>query len=376
MAESEGQEKSEEPTGKRIQDARNKGQIARSKEMGTAAVLISSAISLLLFSKELAGNFQLAMIKAFEVSREQLLDPNYMFQIFGIFGEAVSEPLLYIFSVILAASFIGNILLGGYNFSWQAAQPKFSKMNPLTGLKRLVGLQAWVELFKSLLKFALVAGTAWWLLDSLFEEILFLSIEGMPSNISHSASMLLWMFLALSCSLIIIVLIDAPYQKWHHHEQLKMTKQEVKDEHKNAEGSPETKGRIRRAQREAAQRRMMQEVPTADVVITNPIHFAVALRYDSDKAGAPMLVAKGVDQMAQHIQTIARENDVPVIQSPALARSIYYTTEFEEIIPEQLFVAVAQILAYVFQLRAYNSGKGRKPKSLPTEMPIPEDIRY
>ena len=188
--------------------------------------------------------------------------------------------------------------------------------------------------------------------------------------------MLLWMFLALSLSLAIIAVIDAPYQVWNHTKQLKMTKQEIKDENKNSEGSPETKGRIRRKQYEMSQRKMMAEVPNSDVVITNPSHYAVALKYDAEQGGAPMLVVKGMDEMAMHIRTIAKEHGVEIIQSPALARSLYYTAEVDQDIPEQLFAAVAQVLAFIFQLKAYKKRKGKRPVPLAKNLPIPDDFRY
>ena len=188
--------------------------------------------------------------------------------------------------------------------------------------------------------------------------------------------MLQWMFLVLALSIGIIAAIDAPYQTWDHTRQLKMTKQEIKDENKNTEGSPEIKGRIRRAQYEMSQRRMMQDVPNSDVVITNPTHYSVALKYDHQEGGAPMLVAKGIDQMAIHIRTIAKENDVEIIASPALARSLYYCAEANEEIPEELFAAVAQVLAFIFQLNEHKKGKAKRPTPIAKNLPIPDDFKY
>ena len=188
--------------------------------------------------------------------------------------------------------------------------------------------------------------------------------------------MLQWMFLALALSIGIIAAIDAPYQTWDHNRQLKMTKQEVKDEMKNSEGSPEIKGRIRRTQYEMSQRRMMQEVPESDVVITNPTHYAVALKYDAAVGGAPMLVAKGIDEMAIHIRTIAKEHDVEIIASPALARSLYYCADVDQEVPEELFAAVAQVLAFIFQLNEHKKGKASRPKALAKNLPIPDDFKY
>jgi len=240
----------------------------------------------------------------------------------------------------------------------------------------MFGVKAYVELFKSILKFFVVFISAYLLLTSLFDQIMSLSIEAIPFNFEHAVTLLLWMFLALALSLIIIVIVDAPYQVWDHNKQLKMSKQEIKDEHKSSEGSPEIKSRIRQTQYEMSQRRMMSDVPDSDVVITNPTHFSVALKYDVDAGGAPQLVAKGVDEMAIHIRTIAKEHNVEILASPALARSLYYTAEVNEDIPEELFAAVAQVLAFIFQLNEHKKGKSKRPNSLSKNLPIPDEFKY
>ena len=253
--------------------------------------------------------------------------------------------------------------------------PKASKMSPAKGIVRMFGPKAAVELAKSFLKFFTVAGVAYFILTAFFPDILHLGIEATPFNIYSAIELLAWAFLGISTSLLLIAAVDAPYQVYTHNKQLKMTKQEVKDEYKDSEGSPEIKARIRRTQREMSQRRMMAEVPTADVVVTNPTHYSVAIRYDQQMSGAPKVVAKGADQMAFHIRTIAKEHDVPVIESPMLARSLYYTTEIDDEVPEQLFVAVAQVLAYVFQLSQFKARKGRRPTPLKKNLPIPPEFK-
>ena len=180
----------------------------------------------------------------------------------------------------------------------------------------------------------------------------------------------------LALSIGIIVVIDAPYQVWNHTRQLKMTKQEVKDEFKNTEGNPEIKGRIKQTQYEMSQRRMMSEVPNSDVVITNPTHYSVALKYDANGGGAPILVAKGLDEMAMHIRTIAKEHGVEIVQSAALARSLYYTSEVNKDIPEELYAAVAQVLAFIFQLNEHRKGKAKRPTPIAKKLPIPDDFKY
>lgn len=370
------QEKTEDPTGKKLEDARNKGQVARSKELGTAAVLISAALAIMAFGGMLAESMVKVFQTAFVMSRDEVFDVNLMLKNLGIMGWLLFKPLIWIMGFITLAALIGNTLLGGMPFSWEAARPKASKMSPIQGFKRMLGLQAFVEFIKSIAKVAVIAGVVWFVLQWKFAEILTLSMQSIPGSIVNALDMLQWMLLALVCSLIIIVIIDVPYQIWNHNKQLKMSKQEVKDEHKNMEGSPEVKGRIRRLQMEMAARRMMADVPQADVVVTNPTHFSVALKYDSNGSGAPKVVAKGVDEVAMKIREIARHYDVPLMQSPALTRSLYHTTKLGHDIPEGLYVAVAQVLAFVFQLEQYRKGKGKRPKPVVDDLPIPDDLRY
>lgn len=376
MADSDSGEKSEEPTAKKLSDARKKGQIARSKDLGTFFVLVGSACAMLLVGDALASALANMMKHLFSINRQEAMDTNAMFKVISDGVYQVASPLLWIFFIIMLAAFIGNTMLGGMSFSWDAMMPKASKLSPIAGFKRMFGVQAAVELLKSILKFFVVFIVAYLLLNSLFEEILGLSRETIPNNFEHAVTMLLWMFLALALSIGIIVIVDAPYQVWNHNRQLKMTKQEIKDEHKGTEGSPEVKGRIRRAQYEMSQRRMMEDVPNSDVVITNPTHFSVALKYDPAAGGAPVLVAKGVDEMALHIRTIAKEHQVEIIQSPALARSLYYTAEVGDDIPEELFAAVAQVLAFIFQLNEHKKGKSTKPKPIAKNLPIPDEFKY
>ncbi|MCO7190002.1 MULTISPECIES: flagellar biosynthesis protein FlhB [unclassified Pseudoalteromonas] len=376
MAEDSGQERTEEPTDKKIADARKKGQVARSKELGTTFVLIFSAVSLLLYGPDIAKGLYNMMGRMFTLNRNETYDTTKMFSVWGDAFSEIVFPLSMFVLIIMVAGIIGNTLLGGFNFSWQAAAPKPSKMSPVKGIKRMFGPQAAIELVKSILKFVLVAGFAILLIKVFFYEILHLSIEQIPGSILHSLEILAWMFLALSCTMVIISAIDAPYQSYNHHKQLKMTLQEVKDEYKNSEGDPQIKARIRRTQREMSQRRMMQEVPDADVVVTNPTHYSVALKYDTEKAGAPMVIAKGVDELAMQIRKIAKGNEVPIVESPVLTRSLYHTTEVGDQIPQQLFTAVAQVLAYVFQLKKFNKGRGKRPVALKKDLPIPDELKH
>lgn len=369
-------EKTEQPTPKKLEDAAKKGQIARSKDLATAFVLIGSAASILVFGQMLAEGMLKVGQRLMHLDQKDIFEPNSMFTAWGAAGEALAAPLAGMFLVILVAAFIGSTMLGGFNFSWEAAGPKLSKMSPLKGLKRMFGMQAAVELLKSILKVVVVMGMAILMLNYFFDDIMALSLMSEPNNIKSAMYFLSWLFLGLVSSVSIIAVVDAPYQKYNHIKQLKMSLQEIKDEYKNSEGDPQIKARIRRTQMQMSMKRMMQEVPKADVIVTNPTHYAIALKYDQGKFRAPVVVAKGVDEVAMHIRKIANEHKIPVIESPALARSIYHTTELDHPIPEQLFSAVAQVLAYVYQLKMYKKGKGSRPKSLAKELPIPEGYRH
>ncbi|MBU1310646.1 MAG: flagellar biosynthesis protein FlhB [Gammaproteobacteria bacterium] len=372
----ESAEKTEQPTPKKLQDAAEKGQIARSKDLGTAFVLIGTATALLIFGKMLAIAILDIGQRMMRLTPKDIFEPNSMFTAWGAVVERLAIPMGGVFAIVLLAAFIGNTLLGGFNFSWQAAGPKLSKMSPLKGFKRMFGMQAAVELLKSILKVVVVVGIAYLLLKLFFDDIMALSLMSEPNNIESAMYFLAWLFLGLCASVSVIAIVDAPYQKWNHIRQLKMSLQEIKDEYKNSEGDPHIKARIRRTQMQMSMKRMMQEVPKADVIVTNPTHYAVALKYDQGKFRAPLVVAKGLDEVALHIRKIAAEHKIPIIESPMLARSVYHTTELDHPIPEQLFAAVAQVLAYVYQLNMYKKGKGSRPKALAKELPIPEDYRH
>ena len=376
MAESDGQEKTELPTAEKLRKAREKGQIPRSKELGTAAVLLSGAFGLIMVGDQLA----LALFKVFKlnfsIDRAALFDPESMMPAFRDSMLALVWPLLGFFAIVLVAALVGNSLLGGINFSSDAMMPKMSKMSPAKGLKRMFGVQSMVELLKSIAKVVFIATLAISVLWGQFDNILRLSNESLPAAMVDATDLVLKMGLVLCLALLPIVAIDVPFQIWNHTRQLKMTLQEIKDEYKNSEGKPEVKGRIRRMQQEMANRRMMADVPDADVVVVNPDHFSVALRYDKFMPGAaPTVVAKGMDDVALKIREIAREYEIPVISSPPLTRAIYFSTKVGGEIPDGLFVAVAQVLAYVFQLNNWRKGQGRKPTPLKDDLPIPDELK-
>ncbi|PSU97360.1 flagellar biosynthesis protein FlhB [Photobacterium kishitanii] len=376
MSDADGQERTEDATARKREQAREKGQVPRSRELASVAVLVSGAVSLMWFGEGLSIALGKVMTRMFTLSREEVFDVHLLLTVVSNAVWQVFLPLVLVLVFLFTAALIGAAGLGGIRFSSEAAMPKLSKMSPISGLKRMFGSQSWVELIKSILKVGLVASVAGYLIYSSLDDFFQLSIETFPANYFHALDILLNFVLLICCSLLVVVAIDVPYQIWHFSDQLKMTKQEIKDEYKDSEGKPEVKGRIRMLQREMAQRRMMADVPQADVVITNPEHYSVALRYDPKFDAAPVVIAKGGDHLALKIREIANKHNIDIVPAAPLARAIYYTTELEQQVPDGLFVAVAQVLAYVFQLKAYRRGKGQKPILSAAATDIPQELRH
>jgi flagellar biosynthetic protein FlhB len=376
MAESEsGQDKTEEPTDKRRRDSREKGETARSKELNTVIVMIVGAAGLLAFGGSMAETMMNMMRDNLIISRAKLMDTGSMGVMLLISGKAALSSIMPLLVALMLASLIGPISLGGWLFAAGSLAPKFSRLNPLAGLKRMVSPTALIELFKSFGKFFIVLGVAFVVLSKDMDDVLSIAHEPMEMAVVHCLQLVGWSTLWMAFGLLIIAAIDVPVQLYQARQKLLMTKQEVRDEHKDSEGRPEVKGRIRQLQREMSQRRMMAAIPEADVIITNPTHYAVALKYDADKGGAPVLLAKGTDFMALKIREIAAQHQILLLESPGLARSIYYSTELEQEIPAGLYLAVAQVLAYVYQIRQFQAGRGKRPDPLNDQLPIPPDLR-
>jgi len=376
MAEEEqGQEKTEQPTEKRINDAREKGQVPRSKEFTTVIVLIASAVAMLFLGSNMIRSVAAVMEKSFTFTRKEIFDPAALTHHILYSLETIAIDLGTFLAITVLAALIAPASIGGWNFSAQAMAPKMERLDPLKGLKRILGPQGLIELIKALGKFILVGTISVLVLWGLRDQLLTLGMQEVNVAMTSLGELVLWVFLIISSSLIIIAAIDVPFQHWNHNRQLKMTKQELKDESKETDGNPEVKGRIRRLQVELSQQRMMQEVPDADVIITNPTHFAVALRYNQTGNGAPYVVAKGADLIAQQIRVVGEANQVPVLSAPPLTRAIYFSTELGEEIPSGLYIAVAQVLAFVFQLRRYNNRGGNKPRLNTEDLPIPDEFK-
>jgi len=374
MADDSGQEKTEDPTPKREEQAREKGQVARSRELSTMLVLFSAVMAASILGSSIGNGMMDLISNLLAISRETIFNPAAMV---SSLSYAILDALKVIapfFFVMVVAAIVGPISLGGINFSTKALSFKWEKLDPIKGTKRIFAVKGLVELIKALAKFVIIATVALTFLYFNRDDLIALGSIPLEKGISNAMDIMLWAFLALSSALIIVAVIDVPFQLWDHKKQIKMTRQEVKDESKDSEGNPEVRGHVRQLQREMAQRRMMEDVPDADVVITNPEHYAVALKYDQSSPQAPIVVAKGVDFVALKIRAVANNHDVMILEAPPLARSIYHTTEISEEIPAGLYLAVAQILAYVYQLRKKTYGDKGAPKK--PDVVIPDNLQF
>lgn len=374
MAENENsQEKTEEPTPRRLEKAKEDGQIPRSKELSTSLVLIVGVLSLWLLSDVLYGGAEAIFHYNFSIEREQLFDEKQMMKHLGASAYEAILTMIPTMLLILLAAALSPLALGGWMMSGKSLLPKLERISPLKGFKRMFGLKSLVELLKSWAKVLIVIGCTFLLFYFNNEKVLFLHQKAESVAISDAANLVMFAAFVLACSTLLVSVIDVPFQIHEFTKKMRMSKQEVKDEFKETEGKPEVKQKIRRLQYEVSQRKMMQDVQDADVVITNPTHYSVALKYHSDQMGAPVLVAKGVDEIALKIREIAKKHKVPIVQSPALARSVYTYTRIGKEIPEGLYVAIAQVLAYVYQLNQFFKGEGERPKQ--PHFPVPPDLK-
>jgi flagellar biosynthesis protein FlhB len=373
MAEESDLEKSEPASQRRIEQAREKGQIARSRELSTFAVLMASGGALMAMGPQLMESLMALMRNSLTIERAVAYDPVLM--LVRLQQETWNILLAffpYIVVVVIAAIF-APLALGGWLFALEALEPDFGRLNPLNGIGRMFSWNSLAELVKTVLKSSLIGGIAVWVIWHNKDALFALMMEPLDQGIHHMGSLVMATFMTVAGSTLLLVAIDVPLQLWEHSRKLMMTKEELRQEYKETEGSPEVKGRIRQLQREASRKRMMAEVPKADVIVTNPTHFAVALRYQGDSMRAPKVVAKGSALLAQRIRDVGVENHVPILRAPPLARALYHHAELDEEIPATLYTAVAEVLAYVYQLRKYEVGGGIKPET-PRELPVPPEL--
>jgi flagellar biosynthetic protein FlhB len=349
-----GGERTEEPSQKRLQDARERGQVPRSRELTNFATMIGGSATLVAVGGALSTRMSQMMRHGLAIDPQQLREPDGMFALLGDACISALTVLLPVFGALISLVLLSAIALGGWNFSPQAMVPDFTRLSPLAGLKRLFGLRGASELGKALLKCVVVGGVCAAIVSAIFGDVLALARMEPRTAIGRGAGLVSWAFVWLCASLALVAMVDVPLQLFQFKRALRMTRQELRDEAKESDGRPETKQRIRHLQQTIARRRMMHKIPSADVVIVNPTHFAVALKYDPKKMRAPRVLAKGVDLVAQNIRRIAAEHRVPVFESPKLARALYRSTDLNKEIPAGLYVAVAQVLSYIFRVRTLN----------------------
>jgi flagellar biosynthesis protein FlhB len=372
MAEHDSEDRTERASPKRLEDARKKGQVPRSRELSAAAVTLAGGTALYMMGGALASRMHALMGATLAISRDEAMDESVMVPVLeGAFLDALlaCAPIL---GVILAAAILAPLAMGSLTFSTSALMPDFSRLNPLAGIGRMFSVNSVMELTKALAKFGVVGLVAVLVLWNDTAMLIGLGREPIPLAISHAFTLSGRALLLMSASLILIAGVDVPFQLWSHAKQLRMTKQELRDEHKEQEGSPELKGRIRSMQQELARGRMMHEVPKASVVITNPTHFAVALRYDEDRMRAPVVVAKGADHVAAMIRELATEHGVPLFEAPPLARTLFRHVDIGAEIPAKLYAAVAQVLTYVYQLQDARRAGVKPPVPPAAEAVMPE----
>lgn len=361
MAEND-QERNEKPTAKRLEKARQEGQVPRSPELSAAAVLLAGAGSLHFLGGSIGAALFDIMKSGLSLSPATALDPGIALSTASaemLRAGIACAPLL---ALTLVAALASQLALGGWNLSLEALGPNFTRLDPIAGFGRFFSTRGVVELAKAFAKFLIVGGIAVAVLHKQSGQLLALGAAPLHEAIAQAANLSSNALLSVSGGLVLIAAVDVPWQLYQYSQKLSMSREEIRQEMKESEGSPEVRTRIRRVQREMVRRRMMQEVPKADVVVVNPTHFAVALRYDEGRMRAPFVVAKGTDLIAARIREIATEHAVPIFEAPPLARALYHNVELGSEIPATLYVAVAQVLTYIYQLKAARTSGARPPE--------------
>jgi flagellar biosynthetic protein FlhB len=373
MAEDSDLEKTEQPSQRRLDQAREEGQVARSRELSTFTVLIAGGAGLWLMGSSLSEHLIKLVREGLTLNADIVFKPELMMpHLHALSLDALMTFLPYLLLLLAVATF-SPLLLNGWMFTFKPLVPDLSKLNPAAGIGRMFSVHSLVELGKAIAKSVLVGGIGAWAIWHNRDHVLLLVSEPVVQAIPHLGSLMWACFATIMGGMLLIVGVDVPYQLWEHNKKLKMTKEEVRREAKESEGDPQVKAKIRSMQREMARRRMMAEIPTADVVVTNPTHFSVALKYSENGMRAPVVVAKGTHLMAAKIKEIAKANNVPILEAPPLARALYKHTDLGQSIPEALYTAVAEVLAYVYQLRRYKTAGGNYPVQ-PSELPVPKEL--
>ncbi len=373
MAEESDLEKTESASPRRIQQAREEGNVPQSKELSTFLVLMVGAATLWIISGWLYGHIGNVVRQGLSFGRKEAFDDvSMLIGLQRLAGEALIA-LAPFFAVMMLAALASPALMGGMVISDKAFEPKFDRLNPLEGIKRMFSWQSVIELVKGILKALLIGGVGAAVLWAYRGEFLALTNMALEPGAALFGELLLLGGLLMVSTLLVVAGVDVPFQLWQYYDKLKMSKQDVKQEYKEQEGDPLVKGQIRARQREMSRRRMMEAVPKADVVVTNPTHYAVALKYEAGRMGAPTVVAKGADLIAQNIRELAAEHKVPLLEAPPLARALYRHAEVGEQIPPALYTAVAEVMAYVYQLNQFMAEGGLPPEA-PQHLAVPAGL--
>ena len=366
-------EKTESATPKRLERAREEGDVPRSRELSTCVTLLATGAAFWFTGRSLMRSLDQSLTDGLSFDHALAFDSQLLLNHLGANLGSVLLAFAPLALLVVAVAVLAPVLLGGWVFTAKAFAPKLSRLSPFTGIGNIFSTHAAVELAKAIGKTVIVGSIAVAVAMSEKDAVLGLALEPLGEGSAHLCELLLVSFIAISSGLLLIAVIDAPYQLWHHANKLKMTREEIRQEAKESDGDPQIKSRIRARQREMARRRMMSEVPKADVIVTNPTHFAVALKYDEGVARAPRVVAKGADEIAAKIRELGAAAGVPLLEAPPLARALYRHAELGDEIPQALYTAVAEVLAYVFQLRAFRGGGGVRPVP-PTDLDVPADL--
>lgn len=373
MADDSDLERTEPASQRRLEQAREEGQVPQSRDLSTFLVLVTGSATLLILGTWFATRIGALFRHGLAFDRAAAFDPNAMAARFADLSADALVTLAPLFIVLIVAALAGPYFLGGGVIAPKAMSPDLSRLNPMQGIARMFSMHSLGELVKAIVKAVVVGAVAWWAVRHEQDALFALMSQPVESALAEFARLLLFATLVTVSGLAFIAAADVPFQLWQYHSKLRMTKEELRQEAKESEGNPEVKGRIRRQQRELARHRMMAEVPKADVVVTNPTHFSVALRYDANRDGAPRVVAKGAGEVAHKIREIAAENSVPVLEAPALARALHRHTEIGDAVPTALYTAVAEVMAWVYQLNAYIKRGGTHPQA-PANIHVPDGL--
>ncbi|SET19999.1 flagellar biosynthetic protein FlhB [Nitrosomonas marina] len=373
MAEDSDLERTEEATPQRIQKAREEGQVARSQELTTFVLLLTAAAGLIFMGGKLVEQLSDIMHAGMQIDRNMAFQADLIVKRLSQLSIEGLWSLIPLLILLIVAAFAAPMLLSGWLFSSKALIPDFKRLNPVSGFGRIFSIHGLTELLKAIAKTLVVGSVAALVIWGNRDSVLSLIAIPVISGVNRTGELLVLSFLLITGAMILIVAIDVPFQLWSHAKKLRMTKEEIRREAKESEGDPLVKGRIRSLQREAARRRMMSEVPEADVIVTNPTHYAVALRYKSNSMRAPKVVAKGVHLLAARIRELGEAHHIPILEAPPLARALYHHAELDAEIPEKLYAAVAEVLAYIFQLQRYQNFGGDKPAP-PGEINVPQEL--